>query len=184
MGGKAFTRRMFKRDYHTGSFSFLSPWQGEVSMHNQNQVRDTIKSFHAPDRHAAPGNLVSELRCNFSAIPKSKRLGEPYDHRHSLQFDTVRKITRGLPMKGLDGRPLSTNHRWSAINLGGGMLQSQSASYPRMELAQERLGGGRGDDAKLAKLIVYPAGQDFIDLLVAANLLVFNRIYEHAMQRL
>lgn len=184
MGGKAFTRRMFKRDVQTGSFSFLNPWQGQVSMQNQNHVHDTIKSFHTPSGNNFGGSLVSELRCNFSSVPKSAHQLEVYDRRHSLQSETVRKITRGLPRKGLDSLHSSTSHRWSATSLSSGILQQPSVPYPGMELAQERLGGGRGDEAKLAKLILYPGGHDFIDLLVAANLLVFNRIYEHAMQRL
>ena len=182
MGGKAFTRRMFKRDVQTGSFSFLSPWQGEVLMQNQYHVRDTIKSVHIPYGKPLQRDLTSELRCNFSAIPKSSQNGGVYHRQNSFQAETVRKIARGLPRQALDVAHSSTNRRWSAISVGS--LERHWAPYPRMELAQERLGGGRGDDAKLAKLIVYPFGQDFIDLLVAANLLVFNRIYEHAMQRL
>lgn len=55
-----------------------------------------------------------------------------------------------------------------------------AAENARMDLSlgQEKLGGGlRGRDAKLAKIVVYGEGQQMLDLVVAANMILFRRAY-------
>lgn len=175
---------MFKPEPSYASFNFATPWSTQVAMQNQHQLRDTFKSYHIPSGDPLDKSPVSELRCNFPAVPKMGESRDVLRTGGNGQSDAVRKITRGLPAQALNYAHISSNHRWSAISLSPGILHRPSAPYPHFELAQERLGGGRGDEAKLGKLIILPEGQHFLDLMVAANLLVFNRIYEHATQRL
>lgn len=68
-------------------------------------------------------------------------------------------------------------------SVADGPLARAAASLGRMDLSlgQERLGGGlRGRDAKLAKVVIHGPGKAFLDLLVAANMLLFNRAWQLA----
>ena len=47
-----------------------------------------------------------------------------------------------------------------------------------LRVGREKLGGGiAGEEAKLGKIVVFEEGTQFRDLLVAANLALFNRAY-------
>ena len=150
-------------------WQFSSPWLGSVYLQPRNQFKDTIKSFHQISHTVLEDDLTAELRPNFSAVPLTR------EKSRSLRLSRIPSQTQRF------NRPNSLaahsrHHSTSTVET--------YSSCPSLELAQEPLGGGRGDEAKLGKLLIYPHGQEFMDLLVAANLLVFNRIYQQAMQRL
>ncbi|KAB8659308.1 hypothetical protein FH972_026197 [Carpinus fangiana] len=95
--------------------------------------------------------------------------------------ESDRSNKRGINFSALRQRMTSDEKKADGHERADGPLAKATAAFERMDLSlgQERLGGGlRGRDAKLAKVVIYAPGQQFLDLLVAANLLLFNRAWQ------
>ena len=202
--GKAFTRRIFRADAFKPHYSFTSPWGGQVTLERFAHGKPTLKGFHRmPNRASFEGILSSELRPNFSPYRRSyERSQSTTDARPALSinhrdsFDSTMSSAAQSRLTNHREKLNRLRHRSEIISGSAKeklnvMLNSRNSSFDSgfrykssessFHLAQEPLGGGTGDEAKLAKLIIYPEGQDFIDLIIAANMLVFHSIYERAM---
>lgn len=201
--GKAFTRRVFRADGLKQHYHFVSPWGGQVTLERHAHGKPTLRGFHRKgNRGALDGVLTSELRPNFSPYRRDyNRSDSSSESRPSLSLPHRDSFESTMSNSSFNN---ATNHRerlarfrhrseqvtGSAKVRLNHMLNSQNRSFDdftynssefSFHLANEPLGGGTGDEAKLAKLVIYPEGQDFIDLVIAANMLVFNSIYERAM---
>ena len=201
--GKAFTRRVFRADGLKPHYHFVSPWGGQVALERHAHGKPTLKGYHRmANRAALDGILTSELRPNFSPVRKTyDRSSASTEDRASFSYSrqtSVDSIMSGSDVGKLSSQreKLSRIRRRSEIISGSAkekfntMLKAQNRNFDdftydssefNFDLAHEPLGGGTGEEAKLAKLVIYPEGQDFIDLVVAANMLVFHSIYERAM---
>ena len=194
--GKAFTRRVFRGEAFKQHYHFTSPWGGKVTLERHAHGKPTFKAFHRmPNSRAFDGILTSELRPNFSPYRKVYEPSSSGVSIHRPSFDSTTSASEDGRLSTPRNRLARFRHRseqisGSAKERFNTMLNSRMQTYDdftyhssdfNMQLAHEPLGGGTGDEAKLAKLIIYPEGQDFIDLVVAANVLIFNATYERAM---
>ena len=194
--GRAFTRRVFRADGLKQHYHLLSPWGGKVTLERHVRGKPSLKGFHhMPNSRAIDGILASELRPNFSPYRKTY---EPtptngISHRSSIDSTVSGLEEKHLSIQG--NRLTRLRHRSEQISGSAKeristILNSRNPNFDdfayhhsdfNFSLAHEPLGGGTGNEAKLAKLIIYPEGQDFIDLMVAANMAIFNAFYERAM---
>lgn len=176
---KVFTRRLFKRLPEDTGFKMVSPVQGEIQF-EPSKILNTISAHRhiypqrgTPLEQPAERALVSKLKFNFLTrrIPLPKKTGR-------LRRGTLIDTTKDLILNG--GRKRST----SALSDGNTIppttsLEAEDEERLDLSLAQERNRGGLGGDRpKLGKLIVYEDGAGFLDLLLAANMLLFNRAWE------
>lgn len=194
--GRAFTRRVFRAEGLKQHYHFISPWGGKVTLERHARGKPTLKGFHRmPNSRAIDGILATELRSNFSPYRRPYEPTAPGASMHRSSIDSTTSGSGGDQSSGRGNRLARLRHRseqisGSAKERFSTMLNSRMQSFDDFtyhssdfdfHLAHEPLGGGTGNEAKLAKLIIYPEGQDFIDLAVAANMLVFNAVYERAM---
>ena len=164
-----------RRPYH-----LLSPWNGNCefisgiagrSLRCKHSFPSQNTSF-GPGIHAA---TVSELRFNLpsstilgSPVPKSPLLGTPRETKRSSLF--ARHQSRG-----------SFSSFVTKEIAGNGYFGSMSEPEERLDLSlgQEHAGGGfGGKQAKMGKLIIQNEGLQMLDLIVAANMALWWKVYE------
>lgn len=147
-------------------YTFQSPWDG-VCEFNVGIVNRSLKCRHTtlPSKTSSIGQIrsvsVSELRFN---LPSSK----------SLSASPSRKSKTWRPSA-------SSRHNSLEPSTYENDRDSSASDDDRLDLSlgQEHAGGGfGGKQAKLGKLIIENEGLKMLDLLVAANIGIWWRVYE------
>jgi len=151
------------------AFSFRSPWDG-VCEFSSGLAGRSVKC-----KHRWPSNeetvAVSELRFN---LPTSKTFGSP----------APKSSAPGIPREPKQSSFFSSQtHQQSSPHSGpqdvGFAQESEHGERLDLSLGQEHAGGGfGGKQAKLGKLIVASEGLQMLDLVVAANMAVWWRVYD------
>ena len=168
-------------------FVLQSPWDGtcEFSAGIAGRSLKCKHSYGSTDPRYGPGihsTTVSELRFNLpsskafgSPNPKTSIPGTPREVKRSSIFSTHRKKTSSSSIQTPDPTSLSP---------ANGYFGSKIELEERLDLAlgQEHAGGGfGGKQAKLGKLIIENEGLLMLDLVVAANMALWWRVYEKVM---
>ncbi|KAK0517116.1 hypothetical protein JMJ35_000271 [Cladonia borealis] len=168
-------------------FVLQSPWDGTCefsagiagrSLKCKHSYRSTDPRY-GPSMHSA---TVSELRFNLpsskafgSPNPKSSIPGTPREAKRSSIFSSHRKKNSSSSLQTPNATSLSE---------ANGYFGSKIELEDRLDLAlgQEHAGGGfGGKQAKLGKLIIENEGLLMLDLVVAANMALWWRVYEKVM---
>ena len=168
-------------------FVLQSPWDGTCefaagiagrSLKCKHSYRSTDPRY-GPSMHSA---TVSELRFNLpsskafgSPNPKSSIPGTPREAKRSSIFSSHRKKHSSSSLQTPNATSLSE---------ANGYFGSKIELEDRLDLAlgQEHAGGGfGGKQAKLGKLIISNEGLLMLDLVVAANMALWWRVYEKVM---
>ena len=112
--------------------------------------------------------MVSELRFNLPILP----LPNPFKHsRKSSGSSDLGKSFAVAPEGGFRNRLSS--------QVGPVLNLVHATDRLDLSLAQEKAGGGSsGKKAKLGKLIIHDEGLKMADLLVAANVGIWWKVYE------
>lgn len=147
-------------------YTFQSPWDG-VCEFNVGVANRSLKCRHIspPSRTCSTGQIrsasVSELRFN---LPSSKSLSAS-----SSRKSKTWRTSASSRHNSLDS-PTYENIRDSSL---------PDDDRLDLSLGQEHAGGGfGGKQAKLGKLIIENEGLKMLDLLVAANIGIWWRVYE------
>lgn len=153
--------------------TFYSPWNGvcEFSTGIAGRSLKCKHTFAHPDSALSSSAAVSELRFN---LPSSSALGPP---RTPITAETP-KVPKRPSIFSRHSRARSES-TISSISPHGRKIELEE----RMDLSlgQERAGGGfGGKHAKLGKLIVEEAGLNMIDLVVAANMALWWKVFENS----
>ena len=149
-------------------FVFESPWHSFCEFSTGIAGR-SLKCKH---NLGATSEAISELRFN---LPSSKAFAPSL--KPPLSADTTRESKRAS-IFSRHGRAQSVSG-YADIQSRGGKVELED----RMDLSlgQERAGGGfGGKQAKLGKLIIENHGLKMLDLLVAANVALWWKVYERA----
>ena len=169
------------------SFVLQSPWDGtcEFAAGIAGRSLKCKHSYRSTDPRYGPGMhsaTVSELRFNLpssktfgSPNPKSSIPGTPREVKRSSIFSTHRKKHSSSSLQTPDPASLSS---------ANGYFASKIELEDRLDLTlgQEHAGGGfGGKQAKLGKLIISNEGLLMLDLVVAANMALWWRVYEKIM---
>ncbi|KAL9598768.1 MAG: hypothetical protein Q9219_004265 [cf. Caloplaca sp. 3 TL-2023] len=150
------------------SYGFYSPWNGLCEF-TSNISGHALKCRHTPLYDDSKTVTVSELRFNLPSSGNSnvnsprdvESLGRPKITERSSYFSS-----------GSDTIPLKNPIPES------GRHDEQSRPFS-LSLGREHAGGGfGGKQAKLGKLIIEPEGLKMLDLLVAANIGLWWKVYE------
>lgn len=156
-------------------YVFQSPWDGVCEFQTGVAGRSLkCKHIRSPQR-AVPQSQgrsapVSELRFN---LPSSKSLGASSRKSKSLQDYSEGSKRSSVSSAG--------NHHFSSFGAARDSYEGDSSSDDRFDLSlgQERAGGGfGGKQAKLGKLIIESEGLKMLDLVVAANVGIWWRVYQ------
>ena len=157
-----------------------SPWNG-ICEFTAGVAGRSFKCKHSyassnprfvPGMHSAQ---VSELRFN---LPSSKTLGSPASK--SLVPGTLREAKRSSLFLHQHRRCSSSSFEAKDTH-GTGYLAPRVELEERLDLSlgQEHAGGGfGGKQAKLGKMIIENEGLQMLDLIVAANMALWWRVYE------
>lgn len=161
-------------------YTLRSPWHG-ICEFTTGVAGRSVKCKHSyassnprsgPGMHSAQ---VSELRFN---LPSSKTLGSPASK--SVVPGTPREATRSSSFMHQHGRRSSSSIGAKDTH-GTGYFGPKVELEERLDLSlgQEDAGGGfGGKQAKLGKLIIENEGLQMLDLIVAANMALWWRVYE------
>lgn len=153
------------------AFSFISPWDGTCEFSTGTSGRSLKCKHHVPsaaNAEAASSAMVSELRFNLPILP----LPNPFKHspKSSGSSDLGRSFAVA-PEGGFRNRLSS--------QVGPVLDLVHATDRLDLSLAQEKAGGGSsGKEAKLGKLIVHDEGLKMADLVVAANMGIWWKVYE------
>lgn len=168
-------------------FVLQSPWDGtcEFAAGVAGRSLKCKHSYRSTDPRYGPGMhsaTVSELRFNLpsskafgSPNPKSSLPGTPREAKRSSIFSSHRKKVSSSSLLTPDPGSLSA---------ADGYFGSKVELEDRLDLSlgQEHAGGGfGGKQAKLGKLIIENEGLLMMDLVVAANMALWWRVYEKVM---
>ena len=168
-------------------FVLQSPWDGtcEFAAGIAGRSLKCKHSYRSTDPRYGPGMhsaTVSELRFNLpsskafgSPIPKSSLPGTPREAKRSSIFSSHRKKHSSSSLQTPE--PVS-------LSAANGYFGSKVELEDRLDLTlgQEHAGGGfGGKQAKLGKLIIENEGLLMMDLVVAANMALWWRVYEKVM---
>ena len=156
--------------------TFATPWN-TVCEFSTGIAGRSLRCKHAPSETGSAGTAaltVSELRFN---LPSSQIL-------YPAQKKSHPRILRGS--KG--SSPFSNRHHRHSSSTSqdsygarsfGMVLEEHDDNRLDLSLGQERAGGGfGGKQAKLGKLIIEPEGLQMLDLLVAANMAMWWKVYD------
>ena len=156
-----------------GSCRFDSLWGGRCEFSSGFAGR-SLRCKHTLRPSVKPEN-VSELRFN---LPSSPALG-PSSKRPPL-LGTGSSSRRSLIFSGHKGSQSSSSVSTEISEMSNGPVRLEDRmGRLDLSLGQERAGGGfGGKQAKLGKLIIEPAGLKMLDLVVAANVAVWWRVYD------
>ncbi|KAL8767117.1 MAG: hypothetical protein Q9209_006279 [Squamulea sp. 1 TL-2023] len=151
-------------------YSFYSPWNGTCEF-SSGITGHALKCKHTAPEQGSQAVTVSELRFN---LPTSPGLGtsSPNVIRSS---DKPRSSKRNSYLSSKRGSE-STFLKSSGLN-----RTNDNDEYEQFDLSlgQEHAGGGfGGKQAKLGKLIIEPEGLKMLDLVVAANMGLWWKVYE------
>ena len=157
-----------------------SPWDGlcEFTTGAAGRSFKCKHSYASSNPRFGPGThtaQVSELRFN---LPSSKTLGTPASK--SVDPGTPREVKRSSLFMHRHGRSSSSSIEPKNVN-GAGYFGPKVELEERLDLSlgQEHAGGGfGGKQAKLGKLIIENEGLQMLDLIVAANMALWWRVYE------
>ena len=150
----------------TRGFAFESPWHG-ICKFSTGLAGRSLKCKHTL---GSSSDSVSELRFN---LPSSKTLGP--SSRSQSSSDTVRESKRSSIFSH-HGRTQSASEHLSPQNHEG---KIELEDRMDLSLGQEHAGGGfGGKQAKLGKLIIENEGLKMLDLVVAANIALWWKVYE------
>lgn len=160
------------------AYIFRSPWEGicEFSTGMAGRSFKCKHSYTSSNPRFGPGirsAQVSELRFN---LPSSKTLGSTGSER--VVIGSSRETKRSsmfLPQHRRSSSSLANNTHET------GCFAPKIELEERLDLSlgQEHAGGGfGGKQAKLGKLIVENEGLQMLDLIVAANMALWWRVYE------
>ena len=136
-------------------------------------------SYTSSDARFGPGMhsaQVSELRFN---LPSSKTLGSTGSK--SVIPGTPREAKRSSLFLHQRRRHSSSSFEAQNPHVSGHIASSKVELEERLDLSlgQEHAGGGfGGKQAKLGKLIIEKEGLQMLDLIVAANMALWWRVYE------
>ena len=155
----------------TKGYAFQSPWNGTCEFVTGVAGR-SLKCRHSHSSTYGQASEVSELRFNlpsskaFTAAPKSLIPTIPRESKRSSIFHHHRR-----------------QDSWDSIDTSApGITHSSKVELEDrldLSLGQEHAGGGfGGKQAKLGKLIIEPEGLQMLDLLVAANMALWWRVYD------
>ncbi|MCJ1274099.1 hypothetical protein MMC21_001894 [Puttea exsequens] len=161
------------------AYQFSSPWNGtcEFSAGIANRSLRCKHSCSSTDSKYGPGmrsSAVSELRFN---LPSSSSLGTP----------APKSSIPGSPREGKCSSRFLGRYKRSASSIGISDVPTREYFGSKIELedrldlslGQEHAGGGfGGKQAKLGKLIIENEGLQMLDLIVAANMALWWRVYE------
>ena len=157
-----------------------SPWDGlcEFTTGVAGRSFKCKHSYASSNPRFGPGMhtaQVSELRFN---LPSSKTLGTPASK--SVDPGTPRDVKRSSLFMHRHRRSSSSSIEPKKVN-GGGYFGPKVELEERLDLSlgQEHAGGGfGGKQAKLGKVIIENEGLQMLDLIVAANMALWWRVYE------
>ena len=168
-------------------FTIQSPWDGicEFSAGIAGRSLKCKHSYRSGDPRFGPGvhsATVSELRFNLpsskafrSPATKSPTPGTPREAKRSSLFLNTRKKSSSSIFEKPDP---------ASVSAADGYFGSRDDLENRLDLTlgQEHAGGGfGGKQAKLGKLIIEAEGLLMMDLIVAANVALWWRVYEKIM---
>ena len=161
-------------------FTFDSPWDGrcEFTTGIAGRSLKCKHSYASTNPNFGPGMrsaTVSELRFNLpssqafgTTTPKSLTPGTPREAKRSSMFRSNRK--QRLSSSFDTAEPMRNDYFGSKVELEDRL---------DLSLGQEHAGGGfGGKQAKLGKLIIENEGLQMMDLIVAANMALWWRVYE------
>jgi len=158
---------------------FESPWNGVC------EFRTGIAGRSLKCKHSYPSNntnfgpgihsaTVSEIRFN---LPSSAALGTPA--LKSTMPGTPREAKRSLMFSRLQDRGSSSLAINEAVDSRYFGSKVELEDRLDLSLGQEHAGGGfGGKQAKLGKLIIENEGLQMLDLIVAANMALWWKVYE------
>ncbi|KAL8738017.1 MAG: hypothetical protein Q9181_001156 [Wetmoreana brouardii] len=160
-----------RRPANIKGYGFLSPWNGTCEF-SPGIAGHVLKCKHTPPTRGSQAVTVSELRFN---LPSPSNIGA-----------ASRRIVRS-PDKPTNGkRPsyFSSRHRSEPpiTEIHGRDSNDNGHTIDQFDLSlgQEHAGGGfGGKQAKLGKLIIEPEGLKMLDLVVAANMGLWWKVYEN-----
>ena len=169
------------RSASSGGYSIQTPWNG-ICEFTTGIAGRSLKCKHSyissnpKDGSEVFSGPVSELRFN---LPSSKAFGRP----------NAKSSTPGLPREGKRSSiSTQSSHRYTSSSLveasaikSNGHVGAKVELEERLDLSlgQEHAGGGfGGKQAKLGKLIVEAEGLQMLDLIVAANMALWWKVYE------
>ncbi|KAL8718892.1 MAG: hypothetical protein Q9225_004038 [Loekoesia sp. 1 TL-2023] len=153
-------------------YGFYSPWNGTCEF-SSGISGHALKCKHTAPPEGSQAITVSELRFN---LPSSSNMSaiSPRDLNSPSRPKNIKRLSYFSRSRGSD-----TLHREDSVsdpNNGDG-----KNNYFDLSLGQEHAGGGfGGKQAKLGKLIIEPEGLKMLDLLVAANMGLWWRVYERS----
>lgn len=151
-------------------YTFQSPWDGTCEFHAGVAGR-SLKCKHTVSQAHGRSAPVSELRFN---LPSSKSIGGASPKGNSLQgYSAVSKWSSALSTR--------SNQLSSSGSVDDQTHDDYTSSDDKLDLSlgQENAGGGfGGKQAKLGKLIIENEGLKMLDLVVAANVGIWWRVYE------
>ena len=152
----------------TKGYTFQSPWNGTCNFVTGVAGR-SLRCVHSHPSRYGQAIEVSELRFNlpsskaFVSAPKSLTPGTPRDSKRSSIFSNNHR--RQDSFESFDNSSAASN-----IDLEDRL---------DLSLGQEHAGGGfGGKHAKLGKLIIEQDGLQMLDLVVAANMALWWRVYD------
>ena len=155
------------------SCQFDSLWGGRCDF-SSGVVGNSLKCKHTPRPGQDPHDL-SELRFNLPGSvalgpnPKRPRLGGSSSESKRTSFLTKYKRQHSSSSSLVTG---------NVVNNEPPKLEERMGRLD-LSLGQELAGGGfGGKQAKLGKLIIEPEGLKMLDLVVAANMAIWWKIYE------
>ena len=168
-------------------FVLQSPWDGtcEFAAGVAGRSLKCKHSYRSTDPRYGPGMhsaTVSELRFN---LPSSKTFGAP-SPKSSIP-GTPREVKRSSIISSHRKKHSSSSlltPEPASLSAADGYFGSKVELEDRLDLAlgQEHAGGGfGGKQAKLGKLIIENEGLLMMDLVVAANMALWWRVYEKVM---
>lgn len=151
-------------------YGFYSPWNGTCEFFS-GMSGHTLKCKHTAPLENLQAVTVSELRFN---LPSSS----------NMSTSTPRDIkSSSRPKSGKRSSYFSNEHgsqlSHAKENISEPSEDDNSCDPFGLSLGQEDAGGGfGGKKAKLGKLIIEPEGLKMLDLLVAANMGLWWKVYE------
>ena len=152
-------------------YMFQSPWDGVCKFHTgvagrSLKCKHTLFPKEGHLKAQSQSTLISELRFN---LPSSRSIGG--SPRKSKSQDGQ--------SDGSKRSSLSAHHHRQRPSFGSAKEHFLSEDRLDLSLGQEHAGGGfGGKQAKLGKLIVEHEGLKMLDLVVAANIGLWWRVYE------
>ncbi|KAL8657553.1 MAG: hypothetical protein Q9226_001790 [Calogaya cf. arnoldii] len=153
-------------------YAFYSPWNGTCEF-SSGVTDQTLKCKHTAPEQGSQAVPVSELRFNLptsngrgAASPNVLRSPDrPRNSKRSSYFSNKRG-SESTYAEASEHIPTNDEDEDQQLDLS---------------LGQERAGGGfGGKQAKLGKLIVEPEGLKMLDLVVAANMALWWKVYERS----